>query len=119
MTVIPSQRVFCQGSAEAKKGWYPLIPSSAQPPRSEQRKVGIRFDLDSDGKVRHMVLESPSGDLAFDRAAWGALCRTFGAFPPEMKTESIKLRFFFLYNTNMNLPPISGKQRSSTPNPVN
>ncbi|MBV8675238.1 MAG: TonB C-terminal domain-containing protein [Acidobacteriaceae bacterium] len=105
--------------AQTKKSWYPLIPTSAQPPQSEQRRVGIRFELHSDGKIRKMVLESPSGDLAFDRAAWGALCSSFGAFPPQMKTEFVQLRFLFLYNITMNPPSPSGKRQLSAPNPVN
>ena len=110
-------------ASQTKKTWYPLIPAEARPPKLEQSRVGIEFELHSDGKIKSMKLVSPSGKLALDRAAWGALtgAQPFTPFPPEVKTETIRLRFFFLYNmVDVDRPASSSHQEESkAPSPVN
>lgn len=89
--------------SQTKKAWYPIIPREARPPQLEQAKVGIEFELHSDGKITNMKLAFPSGKIALDRAAWGGLtgAQPFAPFPPEMKTEMVRLRFFFSYNMKL------------------
>jgi TonB family protein len=105
--------------SQTKKAWYPIIPREAQPPQLEKGEVAIEFELYSDGKIRKMVLSSPSGKIALDRAAWGALtgAQPFAPFPPELTTEMIRLRFLFSYDLKpgdtANLP--SGEAKSTDP----
>jgi TonB family protein len=109
--------------SQIKKAWYPLIPPVARPPKLEQGRVGIEFELHSNGKISKMILDLPAGKIALDRAAWGALtgAQPFAPFPPELKTETIRLRFFFLYNmVSVDRPASSSHQEESkTHSPVN
>jgi TonB family protein len=92
--------------SQTKKAWFPIIPSEAQPPQLEKGKVGIEFELHSDGKITNMKLAFPSGKIALDRAAWGGLtgAQPFSPFPPDVKTEMVRLRFFFSYNMKLDEP---------------
>jgi hypothetical protein len=47
-----------------------------------------------------MILESPSGDVSLDRAAWGGItgASPYPQLPKEFKGKYLELRFFFLYN---------------------
>ena len=53
--------------------WDPLIPESALPPIMRKGVVVIEFSITKDGRVMGMKLISSSGDVALDRAAWGAI----------------------------------------------
>jgi len=81
--------------------WDPLIPESVKPPLLKQGVVGIRFTIDKSGKLAHIVLETPSGDVALDKAAWGAIIgpQPFPPLPHEFPGKSIEIRGAFLYNT--------------------
>ena len=86
---------------ETKRTWDPLIPDEANPPISKQGQVMIRFKVLPNGRLMDgsVVLEGRSGDVALDRAAWGAL--TGSSYPPlprEFHGPYIELRAWFLYN---------------------
>jgi TonB family protein len=81
--------------------WDPLIPDEVNPPISKSGQVLIRFKVGRDGRVLDgsMVLEGSSGDVALDRAAWGAI--TGSSYPPlpnNFHGPYIELRALFLYN---------------------
>lgn len=86
---------------ETKRTWDPLIPDEANPPISKQGQVLIRFKVLPNGRLMDgsVVLEGRSGDVALDRAAWGAL--TGSSYPPlprDFHGPYIELRAWFLYN---------------------
>ncbi len=85
---------------DTKRSWYPIIPAEARPPISKQGRVLIRFKIMPDGSVKSMTLESPSGDVALDRAAWGGIlgASPFPPLPKNFKGPFLELRFYFLYN---------------------
>jgi len=85
---------------DTKRAWYPIIPEEARPPLNKQGKVLIRFRIMPDGSVESMQLESPSGDVALDKAAWGGItgASPFPPLPKEFKGPFLELRFYFLYN---------------------
>jgi TonB family protein len=83
--------------------WYPLIPESARPPLLKQGVVGIDFTIDPDGNLAAkggVILHTPSGDVALDRAAWGGItgASPFPPLPKEFKGQNLKIRGYFLYN---------------------
>jgi TonB family protein len=88
---------------DTKRAWYPIIPESAKPPLDKQGRVLIRFKILPDGTVTDMVLESPSGDVSLDRAAWAGItgAAPYAPLPRAFKGPYLELRFYFLYN----IPP--------------
>jgi outer membrane biosynthesis protein TonB len=86
---------------ETERTWDPLIPEEVNPPINKQGQVMIRFKVLPNGRLMDgsVVLEGRSGDVALDRAAWGAL--TGSSYPPLPKDfhgPYIELRAWFLYN---------------------
>jgi len=80
--------------------WQPLIPESAMPPLNKSGTVVIEFAIVKSGQVTAMKLIKTSGDVAMDRAAWGAITGSlpFPILPQEFKGEYLLLRSSFLYN---------------------
>ena len=66
---------------DIQRNWDPLIPEEVQPPLMKKGIVGIRFTILPDGKIGAMTLETRSGDVALDHAAWNAITSE-GQFPP-------------------------------------
>jgi TonB family protein len=85
---------------DTKRAWYPIIPESARPPLDKQGRVLIRFKILPDGTVTDMMLESPSGDVSLDRAAWAGItgAAPYEPLPRQFKGPFLELRFYFLYN---------------------
>ena len=86
---------------DTERTWDPLIPEEVNPPISKQGQVMIRFKVLPNGRLMDgsVVLEGRSGDVALDRAAWGAL--TGSSYPPlpkDFRGPYIELRAWFLYN---------------------
>jgi TonB family protein len=83
-----------------RMNWYNIIPEEARPPLMKKGKVAIEFAILKDGKVAGMVLRSPSGDVALDRAAWGGITASvpFAPLPSEYHGPYLALRFHFYYN---------------------
>jgi TonB family protein len=86
---------------DIQRNWDPLIPEEVQAPLRKRGKVGIIFTILPDGELGPpMILETPSGDTALDRAAWAAITSE-GQFPPLPKQfhgPNLQLRVGFFYN---------------------
>jgi hypothetical protein len=86
---------------ETERTWDPLIPDEVNPPILKSGMVAIRFKVLPNGRLMDgsMVLEGRSGDVALDRAAWGALTGSnYPPLPRDFHGPYIELRAYFLYN---------------------
>jgi hypothetical protein len=86
---------------ETERTWDPLIPDEVNPPILKSGMVAIRFKVLPNGRLMDgsMVLEGRSGDVALDRAAWGALTGSnYPPLPRDFKGPYLELRAYFLYN---------------------
>jgi len=85
---------------DVKMNWYNVIPEAAYPPLRKKGRVAIQFYIQKDGSVAGMTLESPSGDVSLDRAAWGGITASnpFPPLPTEFRGPYLLLRFRFYYN---------------------
>jgi hypothetical protein len=87
---------------ETERTWDPLIPDEVNPPILKSGVVVIRFKVLPSGRLMDggMVLEGRSGDIALDRAAWGALTGSnYPPLPREFHGPYLELRAVFMYNT--------------------
>lgn len=84
--------------------WDPLIPESAMPPIMRKGVVVIEFAITKDGKVMGMKLVSSSGDVALDRAAWGAITDAIPLpnLPTVFAGDYLQIRARFYYNPDKN-----------------
>jgi TonB family protein len=80
--------------------WMNLLPDSARPPMLKRGKVAVEFIILPDGKVSGMRLVGPSGDIALDRAVWGALTASnpLPPLPQQFSGPYLALRTHFYYN---------------------
>jgi len=86
---------------ETERTWDPLIPDEVNPPILKSGMVAIRFKVLPNGRLMDgsLVLEGRSGDVALDRAAWGALTGSnYPPLPREFHGPYLELRAYFLYN---------------------
>ena len=86
---------------ETERTWDPLIPDEVNPPILKSGMVAIRFKVLPNGRLMDgsLILEGRSGDVALDRAAWGALTGSnYPPLPREFHGPYLELRAFFLYN---------------------
>jgi hypothetical protein len=86
---------------DIKRNWAPLIPEEVQAPLMKKGITGIRFSILPDGSIESpMILETPSGDVALDKAAWYAITSegTYPRLPPEFHGPRLELRIGFYYN---------------------
>ena len=86
---------------ETMHTWDPLIPDEVNPPILKSGMVAIRFKVLPNGRLMDgsLVLEGRSGDVALDRAAWGALTGSnYPPLPRDFHGPYLELRAFFLYN---------------------
>ena len=85
---------------DIQMNWEPLIPESARPPLLKQGVTGIRFIILPNGKIGDIKLESPSGDVSLDRAAWGGIlgASPFPPLPAAFHGPMLELRCGFFYN---------------------
>lgn len=83
------------------RNWDPLIPDEASPPQLKKGVVGIRFTILPDGSIGSMKLETASGDVQFDKAAWYAITAEgkFPALPSAFHGPQLEVRMGFFYNT--------------------
>jgi outer membrane biosynthesis protein TonB len=84
-----------------ERTWDKLIPDEINPPQLKKGQVVIRFKVLPNGRLMagSMVLEGRSGDVALDRAAWGALTGSnYPPLPEEFHGPYLELRALFLYN---------------------
>ena len=85
---------------DIQRNWDPLIPEEVQPPLMKKGIVGIRFTIKPNGDIGAITLETGSGDVALDRAAWNAITSE-GQFPPlprQFHGPQLELRVGFYYN---------------------
>jgi outer membrane biosynthesis protein TonB len=87
--------------SDIQRNWDPLIPEEVQPPLYKKGIVGIRFSIMPDGSIGQPILETRSGDVALDKAAWNAITSegTFPPLPREFHGPKLELRLGFFYNT--------------------
>lgn len=87
-------------SVDVQSHWDPLIPEIARPPMMKKGVVVIEFAILKDGRVTGMKLVSSSGDLALDRAAWGAITSAvpLPQLPESFSGDYLLLRARFYYN---------------------
>jgi hypothetical protein len=86
---------------ETERTWDPLIPDEVNPPILKSGMVAIRFKVLPSGRLMDgsLVLEGRSGDVALDRAAWGALTGSnYPPLPRDFHGPYLELRAYFLYN---------------------
>jgi hypothetical protein len=85
---------------DIQRNWEPLIPEEVQAPLLKKGITGIIFSILPDGQIGGITLETPSGDIALDKAAWAAIISE-GQFPPLPKQfhgPNLTLRVGFFYN---------------------
>ena len=86
---------------ETERTWDPLIPDEVNPPIGKSGMVAVRFKVLPNGRLMDgsLVLEGRSGDVALDRAAWGALTGSnYPPLPKDFHGPYLELRAYFLYN---------------------
>ncbi len=86
---------------ETEHTWDPLIPDEVNPPIYKSGMVAIRFKVLPNGRLMDgsLVLEGRSGDVALDRAAWGALTGSnYPPLPRNFHGPYLELRAYFMYN---------------------
>ena len=86
---------------DTRRNWIPLLPEETEPPISKRGITGIRFTILPDGKIGAMTLETRSGDVAIDRAAWNAITSEgqYPPLPPAFHGPQLELRLGFYVNT--------------------
>jgi TonB family protein len=85
-----------------ENNWKP--PESALPPIMRKGLVIIEFSITKDGRVMGMKLVGKSGDVALDRAAWGAITAAIPlpSLPKDFAGDYLTIRGFFYYNPDKN-----------------
>ena len=85
---------------DVRANWITIIPEVARPPLMKRGRVVLQFAILKDGSVAGLKLDSTSGDVALDRAAWGGVTASnpFQPLPPEFRGQYLALRFYFFYN---------------------
>ncbi|MGD0832471.1 MAG: hypothetical protein ABR907_16170 [Terracidiphilus sp.] len=91
-----------------RTNWKPLMPREVEAPVRKTGVVVIRYKILPSGRVMDgsMALDGRSGDVALDRAAWGAVAGSvYPPLPAEFKGPFIELRFAFSYNPEQQPAP--------------
>lgn len=81
-----------------RRNWFAVIPESARLGR--QGRVAIQFAISRDGAVPKLVIATPSGTEALDRAAVAGISASnpFPPLPIDFKGREVRLQFVFKYN---------------------
>ena len=84
--------------AQVRRNWLAVIPESARLGR--RGRVVIQFAVARDGRVPKLVIATPSGTEALDRAAVAGISAStpLPALPPEFKGDQVRLQLSFSYN---------------------
>ncbi len=84
--------------------WDPLIPVSAMPPEMKKGIVTIEFAILKDGSISGLRVITGSGDVALDRAAYGAITYSVPLphLPAQFAGDYLLLRAKFFYNPDKN-----------------
>jgi TonB family protein len=81
-----------------RKNWFAVIPESAH--LGNRGLTQLMFIIDRNGQVPKLVIATPSGSEALDRAAVAGISASvpFPPLPNEFKGQQIRLEFSFKYN---------------------
>ena len=81
-----------------RRNWFAIIPESARFGR--QGRTAIQFAISRDGSVPKLVIATPSGADALDRAAVAGISASnpFPPLPAEFRGSQIRVQFVFKYN---------------------
>jgi TonB family protein len=84
--------------ALVRKNWFAVIPESAR--LGNRGLVELQFIIDRNGDVPKLVIATPSGSDALDKAAVAAVSASvrFPPLPNDFKGQQIRLQFAFKYN---------------------
>ena len=84
--------------ALVRQNWFAVIPESAR--LGNRGVVLLQFIVDRSGQVPKLVIATPSGSEALDRAAVAGVSASvpFPPLPSEYKGQQIRLQFAFKYN---------------------
>ena len=91
-----------QWHRETERNWKPPTRSEVHVTDSKKSKAVIRFKVLPNGRLKDgsMVLESPTGITAFDRAAWFALVHSkYAPLPNDFHDPYMEFRAYFVYDT--------------------
>ncbi len=90
--------------AEVKRNWIPLLPAEVDPPLLARGITGIRFKILPNGDIDGQpIIETRSGDIALDKAAWGGITTEsrYAPLPKEYIDKggtNLELRIGFYVN---------------------
>jgi TonB family protein len=86
--------------ALVRKNWFAVIPESAR--LGNRGVVQLMFTIDRSGQVPKLVIATPSGSEALDKAAVAGVSASvpFPPLPSDFKGQQIRLQFAFRYNGN-------------------
>lgn len=86
--------------ASVRRNWFSVMPESAKMGR--RGKVAIQFAIDRSGRVPKLVIATPSGADALDRAAVAGISASnpFPPLPSAFRGDQIRLQFTFSYNVS-------------------
>jgi TonB family protein len=84
--------------AAVRRNWMAVIPESGRMGR--RGLVQVQFSIDRGGRVPKLVIATPSGTEAFDRAAVAGVSASnpFPPLPANFKGDQIRLQLSFAYN---------------------
>ena len=84
--------------AAVRRNWFAVIPESARLGR--RGRTVLQFSISTDGHVPKLVIVTPSGADALDRAAVAGVSASnpFPPLPTEFKGGEIRVQFVFAYN---------------------
>jgi len=84
--------------ALVRKNWFAVWPESAR--LGNRGLVQLQFIIDRSGQVPKLVIATPSGSEALDRAAVAGISASvpFPPLPNQFKGQEIRLQFAFQYN---------------------
>ena len=85
--------------ALVRQNWFAVIPESAR--MGNHGVVQLQFIIDRNGQVPKLVIATPSGSEALDRAAVAGISASvpFPPLPSDFKGQQIRLQFAFKYNS--------------------
>jgi TonB family protein len=84
--------------ATVRRNWFAVLPESAH--LGSRGQVLLQFVISRDGAVPKLVIATPSGAEALDRAAVAGISASvpFPPLPSEFRGREIRLQFSFKYN---------------------
>jgi TonB family protein len=93
--------------ARVMRNWSASLPEAFY--KGEKGQAVIQFDINQDGKIARVFLETSSGNDSLDQAAINAIRYFYpqAPLPAAFKGPSIRLRCIFYYNLQPPEPPLT------------